>query len=324
MQAPEWLWLWPAALLSLAILRLLVPRPPGLPLAAPLGDFGIAARRHWPLSHWLAPALLALAGLCLCLAQAQPSVRRQEADQSRGLDIMLCLDVSSSMTSTDLDGARTRLAVARQTAADFVARRPADRIGLVAFARYDDLLSPPSEDRRGLLQLLDGLEPVVADGPEDATGFGAALARAAETLGRGQGRARVAVLLTDGEENVAAAGEADAITPAEAAQLARALEVRVYAIAVGSGREIGLDGKSRQIDVRPLRATAEATGGVFFAAADAAALDGVYSAIEALEDRSGLESRAVLEARPWPWLQLAAALAMLGLLLARRGGGLWP
>jgi Ca-activated chloride channel family protein len=322
--APDWLWLWPAGLIAWFAVRLVRGRALPLPIAAPAGDFGPGARRGAGLLRHLPGALLALAGLAACYALAEPALRRVEARERPGLDIVLCIDRSSSMAERDLDPARTRLEVARDAALEFIARRPEDRIGLVGFARYDDLLAPPTEDRRGLAGLLSELTPVEPDGPEDATGFGGALARAAETLGRGRGRARVAVLLTDGEENVAGSGEAEAIAPDEAAQLAASLDVRLYAIAVGRTEPIGADGRPRPLDTRALRATAERSGGVFFAAADAAALEGVYAAIELLEDRRAPEPQAVLEPRPAPWIFLAGGLSLLALALRRALGEVWP
>lgn len=322
--APPWLWLWPAGLAAWALLRLWRGRPRPVEIAAPRGDFGPGARRGPGLLRRLPAVVLTLAALAACYALAEPAQRRIEARERAGLDIVLCIDRSSSMAERDLDPQRTRLEVARDAALEFVARRPQDRIGVVGFARYDDLLAPPTEDRRGLGRLLGELALVEPDGPEDATGFGGALARAAETLGRGRGRARVAVLLTDGEENVAGSGEAQAIAPDEAAQLAASLDVRVYAIAVGRTDPIGADGLPRPLDTRALRATAERTGGVFFSAADAAALEGVYAAIELLEDRRAPEQQAVLEPRPAPWIQLAAGLVLVGLALRRALGEVWP
>ena len=112
---------------------------------------------------------------------------------------------------------------------------PDDRIGLVCFARYPDLKCPLTLDHRALGEILDEVTTVESDGPEDATGIGTAVARAAQVLQRGIGESRVVILLTDGEENVATTRTPDEIAPLYAAQLCVELGVKVYAIAAGSG-----------------------------------------------------------------------------------------
>ncbi len=308
-------WMLLSAVAVAALLLLLRARRPraALPLAPlpmVIGEGGPLPRsfrsRLVPL-----PSLLAAAGLLLCcVALARPAVRRALPLRSEGIDLLLCVDVSSSMSAKDPDGV-TRLEAAKAAAAAFVEGRPADRVGLVRFARYPDLLCPPTLDHRALRGILDGVEPVEADGPEDATGIGAAAALAARVLGEGDAPSRVVVLLTDGEENVARTGEPGAIPPLHAAQLCGRAGVRVHVVAAGGGGEPG----ARRPDTREVRALALRTGGRFFEARDGAALSAVYADIDALE-RSPFERPAVeVEERFAPLLLAAMALLLAARLL---------
>jgi len=251
-------------------------------------------------------ALTALAVACAVVALARPVERRLLPSTSEGIDIVLCLDVSSSMAAGDMDGRRTRLDVARDAAAAFIRERPHDRIGLVSFARYADLRCPPTLDHDALLRLLDDVAIVSGGDLEDATGIGTAVARAAQVLERGGPRSRVAILLTDGEENVALAGRRGEIAPLHAAQLCETLRVRVHAVAVGA-RE------SR--DTRPIEAVAARTGGAFFEAADAGAMGAVYESVDRMETTLFERARLETEERFLPFLLAALGLHVLARLL---------
>ncbi len=261
--------------------------------------------RTWIL--WLPRALQALGLLSVVLALARPVERVRLPQRNEGIDILLCLDTSSSMSANDLDPARTRLDVAKDAAARFVAGRSDDRIGLIAFARYPDLRSPPTRDHRSLTEILSGVTLVASDGPEDATGIGTAVARAAQVLGRSAAKSKVVILLTDGEENVATAETPQEIAPLHAAQLCEELGVRVYAIAAG------LDDRSSSSQVEHL---AERSGGEFYAARDAGAVAGVYARIDELEKSTLEEPRYELAERFLPFLISAVALFFVGRLLA--------
>ena len=285
--------------------------------AAPFGPaaFAFAAPRTWRVRLRPLPIVLVALGLAIVpVALARPVSFAPLPPEREGIDVLLCVDTSSSMTATDLDPVRTRLEVVKDAAARFVAGRPNDRIGLVTFARYADLRGPLTLDHRALGEILAAVEPVENDGPEDATAIGAAVARAAEALAHRQTRSRVVILLTDGEENVATADQPDEIAPTHAGQLCRELGVRVYAIAAGLGRRT-IDGAWRAIDARAVRELAAITGGRFFEARDASALDGVYAAIDAMERVEFAESRFTTEEGFAAVLVLAIVLIGLGELL---------
>jgi Ca-activated chloride channel family protein len=204
-------------------------------------------------------------------------------------------------------------------AREFVARRAGDRIGLVTFARYPDVICPPTPDHRSLQSMLGAVEQVEADGEEDATGIGMAVARCALLLRASAARSKVVVLLTDGEENVARPDLPEEITPLEAARLCAEHGVRVYSIAAGIGRR-GPDGAWLELDTGPVRAVAEQTGGAFFAARDADALSRVYAVIDELERSAFAEPRFRYADRFAGFLAVGLALWLLG-----RGAGalLW-
>ena len=294
--------LHPAFFLLLALLPLALwfRRRPGTLLFAPTRFL-----QHVPRVRWLAvPTLLQVAGLVLVVAcLARPVQRVPIPNEREGIDILLCLDVSSSMEETDLGSGATRLQVVREAAARFVAGRPNDRIGVITFARYPDLRSPPTRDHEFVERVLRGVQPVPSDSDEDATGIGAAVAKAAQVLGSG-----VVILLTDGEENVATADKPDEIAPVHAGQLCREMGVRAYTIQAGRGRKRA-DGQWMDIDTKPIRSLARVSGGQFFEARDAGAVDAVYAEIDRLERNRFAEPRFRTEEQ-FPAL-LAGALGLL-------------
>ena len=257
---------------------------------------------------WLPRTLEALGLLAVVVALARPVHRELLPLESEGIDILLCLDTSSSMTANDLDRTRTRLLVARDAAVQFIAGRPNDRIGLLTFARYPDVRCPLTLDHAALTKILTELRTVPSDGPEDATGIGTAVARAAQVLGTGTSQSKVVILLTDGEENVALPGAKGEIAPAHAAQLCERLGVRVYAIVAGGGT-------NSQLDTGPVERMAKRTGGAFLEARDANAVTSVYARIDALEQSAFVEQRYATNDAFLPFLLAALSLLLLGRLL---------
>jgi len=263
-----------------------------------------AGSRSWAVRLLVLPRVLRVVSLLLVvIALARPVGRDHLPLTTEGIDIMLCLDLSSSMRAKDMDPQRSRLEIARAAAAEFVEERPHDRVGLVCFARYPDLRCPPTLDHRALRQFIAGVRMVERDGPEDATGIGTAIARAAQVLQAGEARSKVVILLTDGEENVASAETPGEIAPVHAAQLCRELDVRVYTIVAGIGREKE-DGSFAPLDTRQVERVARKTGGRFFTARDAAAVSEVYAAVDRLEKDTFDEPRYRMEDRFLPFLLL--------------------
>ena len=271
--------------------------------------------RTWRVRLLPLPGLLLVAGLlAMVWALARPVEQVLLQQESEGIDMMLCLDTSSSMKANDLDPGRTRLEVAKSAAASFLAGRRADRIGLISFARFPDLACPPTRDHDALGEILRGLEMVASDGPEDATGIGGAVARAAEVLRNGGAKAKVVILLTDGAENIATADKPREIAPVHAAQLCRELGVRVYSIAAGLGRR-DRSGRWVEIDTGQVESLAIATGGRFFRATDIGAISKVYRDIDTLERTASKEPHYEIREKFLPYLAAAVSLILVGLLL---------
>lgn len=308
---------WMLLLALLVPLGLLVRRVRGAPAIrfGPAPLLGGRLPLSWRMLLLPLPRCLHVLGLLLVvLALAWPVHRVQLPLEKEGIDILLCLDVSSSMAAKDLDPQRSRLDVAREAAARFIGDRPDDRIGVLRFARYPDVLCPLTLDHRALAGFLGEIERVEPDGPEDMTGIGTAVARAAQLLRTSLATSKVVILLTDGEENVATAQTPDEIGPGTAAALCKELGVRAYTIVAGIGKR-NRTGAWVPLDTSQVKHLAEATGGAFFAARDAGALAAVYRTIDELEKVEFEEPRYELEDWFLPFLIAALALMLAGRLL---------
>lgn len=226
--------------------------------------------------------ILALALLLIAFARPQTGVTAENV-ATDGIDIVLVLDLSSSMLAEDLEP--NRIGAAREAAASFVRRRPNDRIGLVVFAGEAFTQAPLTLDHRVVTTLIEELEVGVV---EDGTAIGMGLATAVKRLDDSSAESKVIVLLTDGQNN------RGSIDPPTAAQMAQALGVRVYAVGAGTrgaapmpvddplfGRrtvQVQVD-----IDDAALEGIASLTGGRYFRATDRESLERVYEEIDALE-----------------------------------------
>ena len=271
--------------------------------------------RSWRVRLLPLPRVLTVVGLLLVVVALARPVRRVALPlERRGIDIMLCLDTSSSMRATDMDAERTRLAVAKEAARRFIAARPGDRIGLVTFARFPDVRCPPTPDHEALKGILAATDVVADDDPEDATGIGTAVARATQVLRSSSSPSKVVILLTDGEENVATEQKPDEIAPVHAGQLGKELGVRVYAISAGQGTRRSA-GEWVTVDTTQVRTLAESTGGRFFTARDADGVASVYDEIDTLEQATFEEQQFEVQERFWSILALAIAAVLAAHLL---------
>ena len=225
---------------------------------------------------------LALAALVVALARPQTGMT-SESVLTQGIDIVLAMDVSSSMLAEDLEP--NRLEAAKQVAAEFVQGRRNDRIGLVAFAGEAYTQAPLTLDYGVIVGLLGELSVGMI---EDGTAVGMGLATAVKRLQASDAESKVVVLLTDGRSN---RGE---IGPTTAAQMAQALGIRVYTVGAGtrgtarvpvddpfSGRRYV--NMRVDIDEPTLQEMADITEGRYFRATDRESLEAVYAEIDALE-----------------------------------------
>lgn len=275
--------------------------PPGLVLPR---SGRATARRLLPLLRALALALLVVA-----LAGPR-SGRTKVRSFSEGIDIVLAVDISSSMKALDF-APGNRLDAAKEVAREFIERRAGDRIGLVIFASNSYTQCPLTRDREMVQRLLAEVE--IGD-IEDGTAIGMALGNALNRLRDVPGESRVAILLTDGMNN------AGVLDPLTAASLARQMGVRVYTVGAGTRGEVPVPidhpifGRSvRQVrvdlDEEMLQAIADSTGGLYFQAKDRASLEQVFATIDRLE-RTRVEVEEYVEYRDvgaallWPALIL--------------------
>jgi Ca-activated chloride channel family protein len=259
-------------------------RFPTLVLFKTIGG-GFAAR--W---RFLPTALRWAALVLIIVALARPQKISQEKEvHTEGIDIMLALDISSSMLAEDFKP-KNRIEAAKLVASEFIKERSSDQIGLVVFAGQSFTQCPLTLDYNLLLQLLDRVKIELVTGGviEDGTAIGMAIANGVNRLRNSKAKSRVLILLTDGQNN---RGEIDPLTAASAA---KALGIRVYTIGVGTEGyapypmrdpwgNIVYQQMKVDIDEELLRKIADQTGGKYFRATDAQALRNVYQEIDRLE-----------------------------------------
>jgi Ca-activated chloride channel family protein len=260
---------------------------------------------------------------CGVLALSRPRTgARAETVTSEGINIVIAIDLSSSMLAQDFQPSN-RLEVAKDKMKMFVAARSSDRIGLVAFASEALTQVPLTTDYPVVVAAIDNL----ASGQlEDGTAIGTAIATAANRLRDAPGRSRVMILLTDGENN------RGAIDPRTAAQAAAAFGIKIYTIGVGTegmapvpvGQGVfGLRYENRlvKIDEPLLTDIAKTTGGRYFRARDGAAMEEIYRQINELE-REPVRTRTYVrytELFRWPLAVAIVALTTELLVAAWRG-----
>ena len=263
-------------------------------------------------------------GLAACIiALARPRTgARAEMITSEGINIVLVVDLSSSMLALDFQP-QNRLEVAKETMKKFVAARQSDRIGVVAFAGEALTQVPLTLDYPVVQSAITNLQAGELD---DGTAIGTAIATAANRLRVAPGRSRVMVLLTDGDNN------RGSIDPRTAAQAAAAFRIKIYTIGIGTdgmapvpvGRGLfGLRYENRpvSIDYVLLGDIAKMTNGRFFRARDADALTRIYQQIDQLE-RVPVRTQSFVhytELFRWPLTVGLLALLLELTLLAWRG-----
>ena len=277
-----WLEVVPVLLLALYAWREWKERRPHLRVStiAPWktdGGSALALLRHLP-------ALLRAAALSLvivAIARPRSSTQMEKVD-TEGIDIVLAVDVSTSMLARDFSP--DRLSAAKDISIEFIAQRPSDRMGIVVFAGESYTQCPLTTDRATLINLM---KDVQTDLIEDGTAIGNGLATAVARMKDSDAKSRVVILLTDGVNN---SGEVD---PGMAAEIAKTYGIRVYTIGVGRQGEApypvmtpwGPDVQMMpvQIDEDLLRRIASETGGKYFRADDNTKLSEIYSEINRME-----------------------------------------
>jgi Ca-activated chloride channel family protein len=277
-----WLMIVPALLAALYVFRELTGRRTNLEVASARqwqsgGKTPLEVLRHLP-------ALLRIAALCLiviCIARPRSSSQTEKID-TEGIDIILAMDVSSSMLARDFNP--DRISAAKDIAIEFISQRPSDRMGIVVFAGESYTQCPLTTDRSTLINLMKELQTGLID---DGTAIGNGLATSVARIAESDAKSRVVILLTDGVNN---SGE---IAPDTAAEIAYTYGVRVYTIGVGANGMApypvmtpwGTDIQQMkvEIDEKLLQGIADATGGRYFRATDNTKLSEIYAEINKME-----------------------------------------
>jgi Ca-activated chloride channel family protein len=280
---------------------------------APLQNVGRSALyyiQHVPFT------LRCLALACIFFALARPqSTSKSESVFTEGIDIVLALDISSSMLAQDFNP--DRLQAAKDIGTQFVAERPNDRIGLVVFAGESFTQCPLTTDRITLINLMKDVDCGMI---EDGTAIGNGLATAVARLKDSKSVSRVVILLTDGVNN---RGE---VAPLTAAEIAKTYGIRVYTIGVGSMGTapypmmtpfgVQMQQVPVEIDEDMLRNVAEMTNGQYFRATSNTKLLEIYGEINKLE-RNKVEVDSLMHHKEeyMPFALLALACLLLEILL---------
>lgn len=269
------------------------------------------------------PFVLRIAALCLMIiAIARPrSSTQMEKIDTEGIDIMLAMDVSTSMLARDFNP--DRISAAKDIAIEFISQRPADRMGIAVFAGESYTQCPLTTDRATLINLM---KEVQTDLIEDGTAIGNGLATAVARMKDSDAKSRVVILLTDGVNN---SGE---VAPQTAAEIAKTYGVRVYTIGVGANGMapypvmtpwgVEMQQVQVEIDENLLKSIAETTGGKYFRATDNTKLSEIYSEINKMEKaRTTIDSFPIYKElfdRYAVWALVCLLLEMLLKLLMRR------
>lgn len=278
-----------------------------LPFAAGVASDWTPALQAWPRWRRL---LFALVWLLLVAAAARPQWLGDPLPvPTTGRKLLLAVDVSGSMAAQDMAGNATRLQVVQQVAGDFIRHRQGDQVGLILFGTRPYLQAPLTADLNTVGQFLR--ESVIGiAGQQTAIGdaIGLAIKRLhADPAAQGKDGEMVLILLTDG------GNDAGLMDPLAAAKMAAGDGLRIYTIGVGAAAQQGFFGSSgnTDLDEDTLKSVAQITGGEYFRATDADALQGVYARIDKLEPAAGQAQwyRPRREWFPWP-LALALLLSV--------------
>lgn len=285
--------------------------------AVVLSDISAEGLGSWKTSLRHLPFVLRLLGIVFIVAaMARPQTMFEEQNaEGEGVDIVLCIDVSGSMTAQDLTP--NRLEAAKKVAIDFVNRRLTDRIAVVIFSGESFTQCPLTTDHRVLIAAIENIRNGLL---EDGTAIGSGLGTSVDRLRESKSKSKVVILLTDGENN------GGLIDPETAKEIAKAFQVKVYTIGVGT------DGYAPQpvntpmgvvmqqgkvsIDEELLKEIAGETGGQYFRAKDNKGLAGIYTEIDNLEkSKVEITSRTRYTEKYFPFVMAALLLLFLEQLL---------
>ena len=255
--------------------------------------------------------LRCLAIVCLIVAMAMPRLKyTEEQTEGEGIDIVMCFDISGSMTEQDFQP--NRLEAAKSVAEQFVQGRRGDRIGIVIFSSLSFTLCPITTDHNAVLSQIKNIQSGYLQ--EEGTAIGSGLATSVDRLRTSKSKSKVIILLTDGVD------VGGSVPPDLAKAMAQKYNIRIYTIGIGSEKEInevvesplGQITEKRKLEFNEglLKDLAASTSGQYFHATDNEALQKIYNSIDQLE-KSRIKvttyNRYTNEFLPW----LAAGIALL-------------
>ncbi len=310
---PEFFWLF--LLLPVAILWYALTRKEQMP------SLKISSIKGFKKNHILSKLkplllvlrLLAMASVITALARPQTEDISTRTKTTKGIDIVMAIDVSSSMLARDLKP--NRLAALKEVAGEFIKKRPNDRIGLVAYAGESYTKTPITSDKS---IVLGALREITYGQLEDGTAIGMGLATSVNRLKESMAISKIIILLTDGVNN------SGFIEPQTAADLAVEYDIKTYTIGLGTNGNaltpisFKRDGtfqygmRQVEIDEKLLEDIADATGGQYFRATDNDKLEEIYDEINKLEKTEIEEFKYYkYEEKFRPWIFLAGILLLL-------------
>lgn len=257
---------------------------------------------------------IALVMIIIAIARPRSSTKMDKID-TEGIDIVLAIDVSTSMLARDFTP--DRISAAKDIAIEFISQRPSDRMGIVVFAGESYTQCPLTTDRATLINLMKEIETGLI---EDGTAIGNGLATAVARMQNSDAKSRVVILLTDGVNN---SGE---ITPQTAADIAKTYGIRVYTIGVGANGTapypvmtpwgVQMQNVEVEIDENLLKNIAETTGGRYFRATDNTKLSEIYSEINKMEKaRTTIDSFPIYKELFTGFALIALACLLLEVLI---------
>ena len=258
---------------------------------------------------------IALVMIIIAIARPRSSTKMDKID-TEGIDIVLAMDVSTSMLARDFTP--DRISAAKDIAIEFISQRPSDRMGIVVFAGESYTQCPLTTDRATLINLMKEIETGLI---EDGTAIGNGLATAVARMQNSDAKSRVVILLTDGVNN---SGE---ITPQTAADIAKTYGVRVYTIGVGANGTapypvmtpwgVQMQNVEVEIDENLLKNIAETTGGRYFRATDNTKRSEIYSEINKMEKaRTTIDSFPIYKELFTGFALIALACLLLEVLIS--------
>ena len=283
----------------------------GVSTVAPILSFG-TPYKVWLMHVAFALQVVAVAAIIVALARPQTH-DSQRSSSVEGTDIVLALDISSSMLANDLQP--NRIQAAKEVASKFVSRRDHDNIGLVVFSGESLSLMPLTTDRASVINAIAAAQTGALN---DGTAIGDGIASSINRLISGQAKSKSIILLTDGTNN---AGD---VAPATAAQIAKQKGIRIYAIGVGTNGSIQITDPygfstttmETKIDEAALKSIASTTGGKYFRATDTHTLRNVFAEIDQLEkSKINVNNYTQTEENFLPWILTALVVLSISLLL---------